>query len=242
MPARIDTYAPTRPVPYLLVRGALQTLECPMRHGATGALVAPASGTITITRPDGTTLVSEAAVTVSSSTATYDITPAASETLGLGWTVTWALTFGSAAYPAIRCEAVLCEYVPPCAISALDLFAREPELRMRVPQAQGDRGDGSGWQTQIDVVYYELIQRLIDDGRPIHLVRGVTGTREWMVARTLELCCATLSTASGSEWSERTTRYMWEARRAQTAMRVNYSSDPASVRRGAQAVIRLCPP
>jgi hypothetical protein len=82
-------YAPSRRAALLIVRAVAQTLSAPVRHGASGALQAPVSGTVTILRPDLTALVSGAVVTVTSSTATYSVTPAASETLGEGWTVQW---------------------------------------------------------------------------------------------------------------------------------------------------------
>ena len=145
MAVRQATYAFARPAPYLLERGVAQTIQAPIRHGSAGSLVAPDSGTITINRPDGTALVSGAAVTVSSSTASYDVTPSASETLGAGWDVLWTLVFDGTTYPVFRQSAYLVKYVPPNLISAQDLYTRVPELQHRVPQSQDDttRG-GSG--------------------------------------------------------------------------------------------------
>lgn len=241
MTVRVATYAATRPVAYLLERGVLQTISCPIRHGATGSLVDPDSGTITIMRPDGTTLVSGAVVTVSSSTATYDLTPSVSETLGEGWTVIWTLTFDGQAYPAYRYEAYLCEYIPPCSISAVDLYTYEPELRHRVPQSQGERGDNVGWQPQIDSAYYTLLQYLIDSGTRVWLIRGMTGAREWLRTLALSRSCRTLGTTEDSVWMTKAADYMQEHRLAQATLKLQDETMDPGVRSGMSPIIRLAP-
>ena len=153
----------------------------------------------------------------------------------------WTLVFSGVTYPVYRFEAFLCEYVPPCPISVLDLFGREPEMRHRIPQDQGDRGDNTGWQPQIDEVYYELIQGLIDDSSRLWLIRGMTGAREWFRARTLELCCRILSTSPDSVWARKATDYMYEARNSRARLVFQYTTDTPDIRRGASPVTRLSP-
>ena len=69
MGIRVATYAFARPVPYLFQQGVTETIQAPIRHGSTGALVVPtvAGSSVTITDPAGTEIVSGAAVAVSSS-------------------------------------------------------------------------------------------------------------------------------------------------------------------------------
>lgn len=242
MAIRQATYAFSRPAPYLLERGAAQTLTAPIRHGSGGGLVAPASGTITITRPDGTNLVSEQAVTVSSSTATFTVSPSASETLGAGWDVLWTLTFGGVVYPTYRQSAYLVRYVPPNVISERDLYARVPELEHRVPQAQGstDRGgSGEGWQPQIDEAYYELLRRLIDDGRKPWLVREVTGYRDWLLTRSLQLCVGTISFGPDSTWAQQSKQLHFDMKTVAARMRFQLDDSDTATRRGASPVLRL---
>jgi hypothetical protein len=242
MAVREATYSFSRPAPYLLERGALQTIEAPIRYGSAGSLVAPASGTITINRPDGTALVSGAAVTVSSSTATYAVTPAASETLGAGWDVLWTLTIGGVVYPTFRQSAYLVKYVPPMVISARDLYTRIPELEHRVPQAQDDTdrgGTGTGWQPQIDEAYYELIRRLLSDGREPWKIREVTGYRDWLLTRALQLCVGTISFGPDSAWAQQSKALHFEMQRASAALRFQYDDEAAGIRRGGHPVIRL---
>jgi hypothetical protein len=242
MAERYDTYGAVRPVPYLLERGRAQTIACPIRYGSTGALVAPTSGTITVTRPDGTSLVSAAAVTVTSSVAEYALAaPAATETLGEGWTVEWTLTFTATVYPVYRFDAYLCEYVPHCPISAADLYRYEPELAARIPQSQSSRGDNTGWQPQIDDAYYAFIQHLIDAGHRPWLIRGMTGAREWIRTEALMRACRALATADDSVWFQKATDYRYEHRAADAALVVQFSNDDPGVRRGTSNRIRLAP-
>jgi hypothetical protein len=238
---RQATYAFGRPVPYLLERGAAQTIQAPVRYGSAGGLVAPDSGTISVEKPDGTFLVSEEAVTISSSIAQYTLTPSSSEALGEGWTVYWDLTIGGVAYPTFRQAAYLCKHVPPNVISANDLYSRRPELEARVPQKQGARGDDVGWQPQIDEAYYELIQRLLDDGRRPWLIREVTGYRSWLLTRALQLCVQAIPGGLDSSWAQASKDLAFELRGAEARLRFQYDDEAATVRRGGSPVIRLAP-
>lgn len=242
MPVRVATYALARPAPYLLERGASQTIEAPIRHGSDGSLVAPDSGTITIVRPDGTELVSDAAVTVASSTATYTVLPSSSETLGAGWEARWTLTIDGVVYPIYRNSAYLCEYVPPSVVSVLDLYTHIPELQHRVPQSQDVTtrgGSGEGWQRQIDEAYFELLRRMLDDGRKPWLIREVTGYREWLLTRALQLCVGAISFGPDSTWAQHAKRLYFELQRVEARFRIQYSTDNADTRQGGSPVIRL---
>jgi len=247
MPIRDETYAFARPVPYFLVRGGIgggvQTLSAPIRDGAEGSLVAPdADSTISIEKADDTELVSGATVTaVTSSTAQYDLTLSSSETLGAGWTILWDLSFSGVAYPTFRQSAYVVDYVPPNVISAVDLYGELPELRHRIPQSQGERGDDVGWQPQIDAAYYELLQLLIDDGRRPWLIREVTGYREWCLARALQRCVQAIPYKGDSTWAQASKELAFRLKRARAGLRFQYSDEDADVRRAASPVITLGP-
>ena len=242
MTVRVDTLALALPAPYLLQREASNTLTAPLRYGAAGAVVAPSSGTITITRPDGTALASAASVTISSSIATYTLTPSAAEVLGSGWTVVWELTVDGAAY-TLRQSAYLCKYVPPNVIAATDLYVRMPELALRVPPAQSDRagGSGVGWQPQIDAAYYELIQRLISDGQRPWQIREVTGYREWLLCRALQLAVGTIPSSGDDAWRQARTDAYHAFTRADGQLRLQYDTDSPGFRRTAGPVVTLAP-
>lgn len=234
-------YAPARQAPLLLSRAVEQTISAPVRYGSTGALQAPASGTVTVRRPDQTALVSGAAVTVSSSAAQYTLTPSASETFGAGWTVEWSLTMTDGVF-RWREEAFLCEWVPPNAISAADLYRVKPELRYRVPEAQGANGTNEGWQPQIDAAYYELIQRLIDDGRRPWLIRSVSGYRLWLLSRAVQIAVGAIPSVSGDDWDSAKKAAHFDMVRAAADLSIQYAEDDAGVRIGGSPVIRLSSP
>ena len=236
------TYALGRRMPLLLVRGSAQRIEAPVRRGSTGALVAPTSGTVTITRPDGTALVSAASVTISSSVAGYTLTPGAAETLGAGWTVSWSLAMTDGDMPSWREEAYLCEYVPPCSVSAADLYVVIPELRYRVPEAQGSTGTNEGWQPQIDAAYEDLLRRLIDDGHRPWQIRTVSGYHGWLLARAIQRCIEAIPTTPNDSWEteRRSAHFRFVA--AAADLRVQYVTEDPTYRTGVGPVIRLASP
>jgi hypothetical protein len=229
-------------VPLLLVRGSAQRIEAPVRRGSTGALVAPSSATVTITRPDGTAIVSGASCTISSSVAGYTLTPGASETLGAGWTVSWALAMTDGDMIPWREEAYLCEYVPPCSVSATDLYTVSPELRYRVPEAQGSGGTDEGWQPQIDAAYEDLLRQLMDDGHRPWQIRTVAGYHPWLLARSVQRCLEAIPSAPGDTWETERRSAHFRMVSAAAGLRIQYVEDAATTHRGAGPVIRLCPP
>lgn len=240
MTIRAATYAFGRPIPYLLQRGATQTIDCPVRYGAGGALVAPTSRTYSVLRPGGTALVSAAPVTLSSSIATGTVTPSAAETLGSGWTVEWALSIGGLSYPA-RIEAYLCDWVPLNPVSEADLYLRLPELRHRVPQSQGERGTGEGWQPQIDAAWYELVRKLLSDGKRPWTIRGIHGSYDWVLTRALQLCVDAISVGLDESLAERKRQLHFDMNRVASDLRFQFDEDAAELRRGHGPVMRLAP-
>ena len=235
------SYSLGRRVPLLLVRSGTQTVRAPVRRGSTGALVVPNSAIITILRPDGSTLVSGASAPISSSVAGYTLTPGASEALGAGWTVSWSLTMSDGDMLPWREDAYLCEYVPPCAISAVDLYTTVPELAYRVPEAQGSRGTDEGWQPQIDAAYDDLLRKLIDDGHRPWQIRTVSGYHPWLLARALQRCLEAIPTAPGDTWETERRSAHFRMVAADGGLRIQYADQSSSTHRGGP-VISLCSP
>lgn len=254
MAIRAETYALARPVPYLLEQGYQdaagstgQTISAPVRSTAAGALVAPtASGSsVTVTDASGSEVVSAAAVTVSGSEASYTFAagePSTAYSLGDGWTVTWSLVIDGEVY-TFRHGAILAQYVPRNVITAADLYGGDgfPELRHAVPQAQGDRGDGTGWGPQIDAAYYDLIRRMLRDGRPIWRSREPTGYRDWLLARALQLAADAIPAPEGSQWARMQTRAYHRMRAAEAALRLSYDDEAVGVRRPGEGPIYTAP-
>jgi len=151
MTVRVPTYALARTVPYLMERGAEQTLQFPLRDTATGALVEPDdASTIQIESPASTDLVTEQVVeSVTSSIAQFTLTPAVSVALGAGYTVLFTPIIGGVAYPAFRERGYMGDYVFHNTVTPLNLYGVIPRLKFQIPQNQGERGDNVGWQPQI---------------------------------------------------------------------------------------------
>lgn len=254
MPVQLpSTYTLDRPVPFFAQRGGTtsgepasiaQTLAFPIRHGATGALVEPDAGcTVSVRKPDGTYLVNAQTATVSGSIATYNLTAlATTESLGAGWEAWLVASFSGVAYPAFRVPVYVCEWVPQPCITVLGLYQEMPELRHRIPQAQTiDRGDGTGWQPQIDATYYELLQRLLDDGQSPWLIEEITGYREWMLARTLQRCVMAIEHGPDSNWAQASKELAFRVQRAEARLRFRYSDQASTIRRAASPVVSLAP-
>lgn len=242
MTIRQATYAFGRPIPYLLQRGATQTIDCPVRHGAGGALVAPSSpaSTYVVKKPGGSPLAPAAPAAVSSSIATGTVTPSAAEALGAGYNVEWSLSIGGVVYP-VRLDAYLCDWVPLMPVSEADLYLRLPELRHRVPQSQGERGTGEGWQPQLDAAWYELVRRLLADGARPWTIRGVHGAYDWVLTRALQLCIDAISVGLDESLAERKRQLHFDMNRAAAGLKFQFDEDPSDRRRGQGPVTRLAP-
>jgi len=221
---RAETYALARPIPYLLQQQpATQDVEFPLRHGSSGALIEPTSGTAIVSRPNDEEF-SSGAVAVASSVASYTVPDTSAEDVGAQWTIAVDLTIAAKSYKYRR-GAYLCEYVPPCPISVLDLYGRVPELEGRIPHRQGPTGTGEGWQPQIDAAYYEFLRLLIADARPIWLLRSAEDYYDFVRLRACELAAKAIPAARDSSWDvER--RILWsEAEGAKGRIRLEYTTD-----------------
>jgi hypothetical protein len=234
------TVALVRPVAQFLRRGVSQSVVAPLRHGSTGALVAPteSGSTLTVRRPDGTALVSAAAVAVVSSVATASLAPAAAETLGAGWTLEWSLVVDGEAV-VFRESAYLCDYIPHNVISAVELYEAKPELQHHVPPAQETAGQG--WQPQIDRAYYDLLQLLLDSGHEPWRLREVVGARRWLEVRALQRCVGAIEHGPASTWAQYAKSLYFEMRAAQAELRLQWEEDAPTHRRGVTGSIRLAP-
>jgi hypothetical protein len=241
--AEFSTYAAVREAPYYIVRGLAQRLEVPIRHGSTGALVAPdAASTMTITDTSGTAIVDAQTVTVTASVAGYTLTPAATLALGSGAEVRLDPVYGGVSYPAIREEAFISEWVPPNRISAVQLYGGKglPELKYRVPQHQGPNGDAVGWQPQIDAAYWDFLSKVKTSGRKAWLIRDGE-YREWCLAHALLNCCRTVQHGPDDAWAKTLRDAQERALAADGDLQLNFSDDAASTRRSLSPTTQLAP-
>ena len=136
-------YTARFPYPDEIVRAKAQTIECAVYRD--GALVAPASGTVTVYDEGGSEIVDAAAVTVASSIATYAITAAmvpATLSLSDDWAIHWNLTFSSGQVDKFRRAACLVKASLKPVITDADLTDVHTE--------QGSWISGSTAQSYID--------------------------------------------------------------------------------------------
>ena len=241
-------------MPYLLEQGYSsadgltgQTIAAPIRRTSDGELVTvtESGSTVTVREPSGTVMVDGAAVTVSGGQATYTFAagePGSSYSVGEGWSIEWALVIGGETY-TFRAGGILCEWVPPNVITAADLYGGEgfPELRYAVPQAQGERGDDTGWGPQIDAAYYELIRRMLRDGRPIWRSREPVGYREWLLAAALKHAADAIPAPEGSQWARLQVRAYHRFRAAEAGLRLQYDDEATTIRRPGDGPIYCVP-
>tara|TARA_R110000824_G_scaffold78664_4_gene198456 strand:- start:17400 stop:18149 length:750 start_codon:yes stop_codon:yes gene_type:complete len=124
-----------------------------------GALVAPSSGTYTLTNPSGDT-ASTGAVTVSGSIAQHTIAAVdipASVELGEGWLEEWALTIASTVQTFRRPASMVKRTLFPV-IADVDLTAVYSDLADVRPSGL------SSYQTYIDEAWFEIVGRIRGKG------------------------------------------------------------------------------
>lgn len=207
------------PLPDTIERGTANTLRCPL-YDASG-VVAPTSGTITITDAGGTVQVSAASVTITSNVATYSWTPGATLTLGDGWVVEWSLVTTAYGTLAIRNGAMLCRVRLTCPITVDDLYALEPSLSpagsdpiTAMTAADFDARLEEGW-TQVQ-------SRLLAMGKRPYLAVGAHALREVTQRTALAVVFRGLSTRLASAYTEMADRYHDMAEQAWTRVRLTY--------------------
>lgn len=97
MPISETRYTARFPLPDIVVRGRTVSLTCPIYSGTTLTSPTVSGSSISIYDSNGTAKVSAAAITVSSSTATYSLTSATTTSWDLdgGYYVEWSLVIGT---------------------------------------------------------------------------------------------------------------------------------------------------
>ena len=160
MPKNTGTQYTARFVlPDLVERGRATTIRAPLYHE--GAVVEPdAGGSVTVTRPDATELVAAAVITVTSKVASHTFTPAASETLGEGWKVSWDLEVASVPVYAENDLALVRKRLWNPVTDA-DLFERVSALD---PNGQNPISSVAHFQPYFDAAWQEIERRLINRG------------------------------------------------------------------------------
>lgn len=185
-------------------RGRTQILNCPTSRA--GAVATPTAGTITIYRPDGTELISAAAVTIpAGSVAQYSLTGAttASEVLSDGWLIEWALTMPDNVVHTFRQDGALCR-------RALFPVIGQDELVQRHSDLPALLGSAASYQPYIEEAWVTICNRLIAAGRRPYLVIQPSALRDCHLMLSLHLIFLDYSTSAGDggRWQALAGHYM----------------------------------
>lgn len=198
-----------------LERGRTQTISCPTSRA--GATATPTSGTVTISRPDGTVLVT-GAVTIAS-IATFSVTGATTtaEALGEGWLIEWALVMPDAVTHTFRQDAALCRRTLYPVISQDDLTQRHSDLPSLL-------GTAASYQPYIDEAFFTICTRLIGAGRRPYLVIQPSALRECHLMLALHLVFIDYSTSAGDggRWQALAAHYLTSFEQSYGALRFTY--------------------
>ena len=219
MPSTLTTpLRPRLPLPDTIERGRSNTLTCPLY--LSGALTAPASGTVSIYDASGIVQVEDAAVTIAASIATYTWTPSADLALGRGWVVVWTLVVSGATY-IFRNDAQLVRCRPSCPIVPQDLYRLAPALDPAGadPVTAASAADHDGL---IEEAWVEVQGRLLADDRRPWLVIGNHALRDVTLLTALAAVFASLSHRQREVYGETARDYRKQAEDAWSRVRLTY--------------------
>jgi hypothetical protein len=179
MPSGDTRYQARFETPEFLERGRNNPIKCPVHAGAS-ALVAPASGTVSVFDASGAVVVDAQAVAIVGSQATYTVLSAAldDKPFGAGWRVEWALVIAGATH-VFRNEALLCRRLLYPPVTEADLLRRHHDL--------GNLRESSraSYQDEIDEAWVEIQNAIVEQGNRPNLIMSPAALRRHMMTRTL---------------------------------------------------------
>jgi hypothetical protein len=203
-------------------RGRTQTITCPTSRA--GATATPTSGTVSISRPDGTALVAAQAVTVAT-IATFSLPGATTtaEALGEGWLIEWALVMPDSVTHTFRQDAALCRRTLYPVISQDDLTQRHSDLPALL-------GASASYQPYIDEGFFSICTRLVGAGRRPYLVIQPSALRDAHLMLALHLVFLDYSTSAGDggRWQALAAHYLASYEQAYGQLRFTYDEDDSN--------------
>jgi len=179
------------PIPDLIIRDKAQTIELQV-YDASGTLVAPTSGTLTLKNGGGTAIIDEQAITVTADIATYALTAAdlpTTEAFSAYWLEEWTLLIGTETHTFTRSAHLVRSELFPTVVQA-DLERSHQNLS-RAIKTGGDA------DTFITEAWYQILRRLLKNGRFPELILSPYSLHDALAYRTLELIFRDAHTAAG---------------------------------------------
>lgn len=225
--AATPRYTVRQDLPYLLEVGRAVTLTCPVY--ASGALVAPTSGTVSVYNDTGTAVVDAASVTVSGSIAEYTVLGSTTTDLdpSAGWRVEWLLTLTGGDVIAPRSTAYLVRRRLYPTISDADVAKRVPALATSRGAARPTTL--TTYQGLIEEADTEVQRRLIAAGRRPWQVVDAWALRECWLTLTIALIYDSLVAVAGPDdpYSERAAHFraLFEAAWTAATVQLDWDED-----------------
>ena len=239
-----NPYTARIPFPSYVERSRAQVVQLAVYRS--GALVAPVSGTFTLTDADGDVVVDAAAVSVVGDVAQYSLPAAAipdSTPVGEGWAEDWALTFADGVTRTFRRSAALVLRALFPVITDADLLACYSDLDDLRP------ADLTSYQQFIDESWRRVIGRLVSRGRFPYLILDPWSLREIHLETCLGLIFQDFGSSVGegryidlAEGHKKTAAAAWRNRTFQYDQDHDGRGGTRGKRTPAEPVIYLCAP
>jgi hypothetical protein len=212
-----------------LQRGRDNTIRC--RVYRAGALVAPASGTVSVYDQANTAVVSAAAVTITGSVAEYTVPAAtlAGYELSDGWRVEWALTISGVVCNFRTAASLVYRQLYPV-VTELDLYRKESSLN---PAGSAPITSAADFADKLDEAWADMTDMMLATGRLPWLCLEPSSLRRPHQLLTLALIFEDLSSRLDPAYVDKASRYRAEFREAwaQTAFLETTTDGQANTQR-----------
>lgn len=240
MPTPGTYYTGRLPLPDFIQRGSDTDLSLTVYRD--GAKVTMDAATATVYDESGGTLATLTG-TIASNTATVTVTGAstATQSLGDGWRVEWAVTLNGSESETFRNDAALVRTILRPVITDEDLYRRVSGLDSTGSNALASKSD---YQDFIDEAWVEISQRLIEQGNRPNLVGSPSSLRGCHLYLTLALVFEDMAARAPEAFSDRAEQYRRHYEAAWKRVTFRYPEDEygntPNRRRSAVGTMFLC--
>jgi hypothetical protein len=179
------------PIPDLIIRDKAQTIELQV-YDASGTLIAPTSGTLTLKNGGGTAIIDAQAVTVTADIATYALTAAdlpTTEAYSSNWLEEWTLLIGTETHTFSRAAHLVRSELFPTVVQA-DLERSHQNLSRAIKT-------GNDADSFITEAWYQILRRLLKNGRFPEMILSPYSLHDALAYRSLELIFRDAHSAAG---------------------------------------------
>lgn len=192
---------------------------CPVY--ASGELVAPASGVVSLFNASGVAVVDGAVVTITDDVATYTVPSAAlaGQSKGDNWRLEWVLTFTGSVVRTFDNEANLVRRKLFPVASEVDLYRRCSAID---PTSTNSITTGVDHADKLAEAWVVIMSRLIGLGQRPNLILSPTALRDSHTELTLALIFEDLAARNGDAYADRGAEYRARYHAAWDAIRFKW--------------------